>query len=296
MKKICKTGVVLACCLAVPTLATANDDWRITSDVQAQFGSYSKSLLRDNVSSAGAIVAADYLDKAGFTVAGSGTKVKFKTTPTITQQSYFLSGRYHLFLDALPGILTLRLDGHAINNNDTTGNTDGVRVIAPQLSFTNFDKTWYVDLGYARSTYKNNLTLNQYTPTLGLGFNEQADWLQVRGYLIDVSNPARAQNKKSTAAGEVKWSHWFAPGNVLALHKMQLGLLAGERVFAVDGDAAAIYNLADVQRGSATLGLTWKTSDNSHIMVLGGQERYLDNTIGNSYTSRFGYVDASVQW
>jgi hypothetical protein len=113
-----------------------------------------------------------------------------------------------------------------------------------------------------------------------------------------VSNPLLAQNKKSTAAAEVKWSHWFAPGNVLALHKMQVGLLAGERVFAVDGDAAAVYNLADVQRGSATLGLTWKTSDNSHIMLLGGQERYLysNGTIANNYISRFGYVDASVQW
>jgi len=271
-------------------------DWQIKADTQASYGNYSSSVKRKSLSSAGVILSADYLEKGGFSLGGNYTKLKFNAGSTLNQQAVYGNIRYNVYLDALPGALTLRLDGHAINNNDTTGNTDNVKVIAPQISFLNYAKTFYVDLGYARSSYKNNLSVDQWTPTLGLGFNEGSDWLQVRGYFIKPSNKLRAQNVSRTSAADIKWTHWLAPDAWSGLEKVQLAGLFGDRIYAVDGDAAAVYNLADVQKGSLSLALQWRLSQSLHLMLAAGNERYLDNTINDSYNNRFAYIDLTTQW
>lgn len=278
------------------TAFAESGDWQVKADTQALYGTYSSSIKRKSVSSTGLIVSADYLEKGGFSLGGNYTKLKFNGGSIINQQAVYGNVRYNVYLDALPGPLTLRLDGHAINNNDTTGNTDNVTVVAPQISFLNYDKTFYIDLGYARSSYKNDLHVQQWTPTLGFGFNEGTDWVQVRGYFINPSNALRAQNKSKTSAVDMKWTHWLNPETSLGLEKVQISGLVGERIYAVDGDAAAVYNLADVQRGSVSLALQWRLSQAFHLMLAAGNERYLDNTINDSYNNRFAYIDLTTQW
>ncbi len=300
-KGMVKAGVMMAGLIAgvmsLQQLSLAADgDWSVKADVQALYGNYSSSLQRSSLSSGGLILSADYLEKGGFSVAANYTRLAFKAGNNINQQGYYANARYNLHFDALPGPVTFMLNGHLINNNDITGNTDNVNVVAPQVSFINYAKTFYIDFGYAHSTYKNNLNVNQFTPTIGVGFNDGADWLQVRGFFIKPSNRLRAQNKSSTTAVDVKWSHWFAPGSWHHLEKMQLGGLFGERIYAVDNDAAAVYNLADIQRGSLSLALQWRLAESLSLMLMGGNERYLNNTIGNSYNNRFAYIDISKSW
>ncbi|MDQ6990688.1 MAG: hypothetical protein Q9M11_03050, partial [Mariprofundaceae bacterium] len=57
----------------------------------------------------------------------------------------------------------------------------------PQLSFLNYRKSFYADLGYAYSSYPKGLSVSQLTPTVGLGFNQAADWLQMRVYWVKPS-------------------------------------------------------------------------------------------------------------
>ena len=271
-------------------------DWQVRADTQASYGKYNGSIKRKDLVNAGVIMSADYLEKGGFSLGANYTKLTFNAGSVLNQQSIYGSLRYNIYLDALPGPLTLRIDGHGINNNDVTGNTDNVKVIAPQLSFLNYSKTFYIDLGYARSSYQNNLTVDQWTPTLGMGFNDGADWLQVRGYFIKPSNKLRAQNTSRTSAADVKWTHWLAPDAWWGLEKLQLSGLFGDRIYAVDGDVAAVYNLADVQKGSLSLALQWKLSPSLHLMLAAGNERYLDNAINDSYNNRYAYIDLSTQW
>jgi len=296
-KKLFMMAGLLASMMAMPQLsAAAEGDWSVKTDVQALYGNYSGSQQRSSLSSGGLILSADYLEKGGFSLAANYTRLAFKAGNNINQQGYYANARYNFYFDALPGPITLRLDGHLINNNDITGNTDNVKVIAPQISFMNYAKTFYIDFGYARSSYKNNLNVDQFTPTLGFGFNGGADWFQVRGFFIKPSNRLRAQNKSNTAAVDVKWSHWFAPGSWHGLEKIQLGGLFGERIYAVDNDAAAVYNLADIQRGSLSLALQWRLTESLHVMLMGGNERYLNNTISDTYNNRFAYIDISKTW
>jgi len=289
-------GLISSLICAQQTALAAESDWSVKTDVQALYGGYSGSVQRSSLSSGGVILSADYLDAGGFSLAANYASLVLKSGSDISQQSYFANARYNFHFDAIPGPVTVQLNGHLINNNDISGDTDNVKVIAPQISFINYAKTFYIDLGYARSTYQNNLTVDQFTPTLGVGFNSGSDWFQVRGYFIKPSNPLRAQNKSSTSAADIKWTHWFAPGAWHALEKMQLGALIGDRIYAVDNDGAAVYNLTDIQRGAFSLALQWRITESAHLMLMGGNERYLNNTINNSYNNRFAYIDISKTW
>jgi hypothetical protein len=287
--------LAFASLLITPGLSAA-EDWTVKSDIQGVYGDYSNSSQRNSFVSGGVFVAADYLDQGGFSLGAAYSRVNYKVGDDINQQSYFGSVRYNIFADALPGKLSLRVDGHLINNDDATGDTGKVKAVAPVISFINFSKTIYADFGFTYSRYQNNLTVKQYTPTLGFGLNDGADWIQLRGYLIDPSNALRAQNKSTTSAVDIKYTHWFAPDAWLAIHSIQLNVLAGERIYAVDGDAAAVYNLADIQRGSYSLGLQWRVGENMKLLLIGGYERYLNNLISETYNNRFAYFNISSEW
>jgi hypothetical protein len=152
------------------------------------------------------------------------------------------------------------------------------------------------DLGYALSSYHGNLALHQFTPTVGFGFNEQYDWVQLRGYIIHSSNSQRTEGKTNTYSLEGKWFHYFKPGALLGLDRVQATVLAGKRIFAVDGDAGAVYNLADMQKGSLSLGANWKLGGGWAILAIGGYERYEDGDIDDDYDNRFVYLDLSKSW
>ncbi|MFQ5354902.1 MAG: hypothetical protein ACE5DY_00190 [Mariprofundaceae bacterium] len=299
MKKRCLTfGLVITGFMLNMQYAcmAAEGDWSVKTDVQGIYGNYSGSANRSSIAGGGLILSADYLEQGGFSLGGNYTRLKFNTMNDINQQALYGSLHYNLYFDAIPGPLTLRIDGHSIYNNDITGDTDHVKVIAPQFSFMNYAKTLYVDFGYAYSKYLNNLEVHQFTPTFGFAFNDSSDWIQLRGYFIDPSNSLRAQSKNNTTAVEAKWMHWFDPGAWHRLEKLQVSGLAGERIYAVDGDAAVVYNLADIQRGSLSLGLQWRLAESFRLLMVGGNENYLNNNIGDSYDNRFLYLNISKQW
>ncbi len=290
------TGAVVIALALTTGAAIAAGEWSATLGGQAAYGSYAGADQRDSWTSAGAILSADYMEKGGYTLGVTRTDVKGRNgVADIGQNALFASGRLNFTPDKLPGRLTARLDLHGIGNDDITGDSDNVRVVAPQLSYLSFDKRNYVDLGYARSSYNNNLTVNQWTPTVGFGFNQGGDWLQLRGWFIDPSNTARAQGKNSTAALETKWTHWLAP-NMLGIDNIKANLLLGERVYAVDGDAGSVSNLSDIQRGGASLGAEWKLGRTSKLLLQLGQDRYRNATLADDYKSNYGYVWLSTQW
>jgi hypothetical protein len=291
-----RRALVGAACCAVAGTAVAAGEWSTTLGGQAAYGSYAGADQRDAWASAGLVLSADYLEKGGYTLGVTRTDVKGRAgTADIGQNALFASGRLNFTPDSLSGRLTARLDLHAIGNDDATGDTDGVRVVAPQASYLSFDKRSYFDLGYARSTYRNSLSVNQWTPTIGFGFNQGADWLQLRGWFIDPSNAARAQGKDSTAALETKWTHWLAP-NRLGIDNLKASLLLGERIYAVDGDAGSVSNLADIQRGGASLGAEWKLGRAGKLLLQFGQDRYRNATLADDYKSNYGYLWLSTQW
>lgn len=301
--RVLAASVFLA--LVAPALQAqdSGSPWSIRGDFQGLLSGNSGTTQRDALQNFGFFVRADYLERGSITAGFNDTTLGFEgEVQDIEQDNLFLSGRWHTTPDWAPGQITFRLDGHAISNNDVTGETDDVTVIAPQLSFLNYQQTFYMDLGFSVSSYGDSLLtpqtleVNQLTPTLGFGFNEQRDWLQLRAYLIDLPNPQRAQNNEDTAALEIKWTHWTMAGGLLGLDNFRMSAILGERIFAVDPDAGSTYNLADLQTGGASIGGEWALNERNRILLMLGFEQYENQTINEDYRNTFMYLNFTHQW
>jgi hypothetical protein len=280
--------------------AHAGERWSGNIAAQTTVVGNSGSLLRAAALESGMVVSADYLEDRGLTLGYTNTAVQFlQSLPQVNQQAIFLSLREHFYSDLLGGRFTLRADGHVSANDDASGLTDDVRAGAIQTSYLGNDKQLYVDVGYARSNYASLLTVSQLTPTFGLALQQDAAWLQLRGYLIEFSDAALAQGFSRTNALELKYSYWLMPGSsYFKPHSVVLSALAGKRLFAVDMDAGSVANLADLQTGGLALGVSWKLdkADKYKLMLLGGQNRYENVSLGNKYRGNFVYANWNMNW
>lgn len=286
----------------------AGEIWDVTTSIHSTFLDYAHS-NRVALYEIGTFISADYLDEGGVTVGYTYSELTFNRRPIrprldqfrgnlhrLDQTDYFLSVRKHLDFDGIPGKFTLRADGHFLDNDDASNNTDDVSVWATQASFLSYSKQYYVDFGYARSHYQNNLHVDQYTPTLGFALFDSDAWLQLRGYFIEPSNPDRAQGSSSTQAAEIKYTHWLTPASYFKPRNLQLGGMAGRRFYMVDMDAEYVANLADVQTGGIMAGAEWRLGEYGKMLLLGGENFYKNRVTNESYQGVFGYLNASITW
>lgn len=309
MKKPILPTIMFAatCVLAGVRYVQAADDWTLRLTPQGLYSSFSGSATRDYLWSYGAALDMQYLERGGVSLGAEHTDLHAKAGGrSISQNSAFVSGYVHLTPDSLPGRLTLRMDVLGANNNDVTNETDQVRVWAPQVSFMNRSKSLYLDVGYAESRYgdsttpgRGSLRVRQWTPTVGIGFNGGADWLQLRLYDVRNDNALRSASKSKTTAVEGKWIHYFKPRGWIP-EQLQLGVLGGERIYAVDPDTRALYNLSDLHKGGVTLGAHWKLGTNTRLMLSTGYNRFeavaAPGAAATTYTGAYVYSGLSFQW
>jgi len=289
-KKLSQYSLVTLLGLSLSPLAYA-DDWSGYADASLLAGAYSGSTTRTAINAYGASLNLDYLEWAGMKLAGSQLTLTDNGI-AITQQSAFASAYLNHFCDTLGGVFKFRLDVHQADLSDGLTYQDSVRAYAPQISFLNYQKSFYMDLGYSISTYDLGLEAKQYTPTLGFGFNQGADWLQMRGYWIDATDTVSGV-VSSTQAAEFKLTHWTAPGSVFSQYF--INALVGERILAVDGDAAAIYSLADKQQGGGAIGVAWQSHYVDGMLML-SVDQYLDQATSAAYINSLAYISISKSW
>jgi len=321
------TRLVTACALcnaalglAASAAAQSTDPWEMRATAQTVYGSYNDADLRDSLFGAGIFLGGDYLEKGGFTVGYTYTEVDGTGSgagsfDTLEENAAYLSGKLHSYPDSLPGKLTWRLDTYFItddssgNGNNGNGNDGGsnnagldadIGVANPIVSFLNNDKALGLDLGYAYSNYDydggNEFQAHQLTPTIGFAVGGPANWIQLRGYFINLSDDDLNDGNTDTVAVEAKWTHWFGPGAPLGLYSMGINLMGGERFLAVDPDAAVVYTLADEQQGAVGLNGVWKLGENTSLMLQGGYEQYENRVINNDYDSTYIYLNLTHKW
>ena len=302
--------------------ALAEDDWRKTGIVQTYLQTYDGSTSRQFTFNAGAYLNLDYLDSGGLGFGYNYTFTGFDYDAELTEHLFYFTGRYNIYGDLFPGKLTLRLDAYAgedtlrynINNPpDHSGGGGmgmktggGASVVSesadisayqPQVSFINYAKTLYLDLGYAYSEYDGQITteVDQFTPTVGIGWNDSYDWVQLRGYIITTNEPLTSQSDDKYHSLEMKYTHWYSD-STSTMEFWRLTVLIGERIFAVDSDAAAIYSMADTQKGAASLSARWKLTENTKVLTLIDYTRYENEPSGNDYNSLLVYLNLQKQW
>jgi hypothetical protein len=285
----------------VPAEASSESSgpWYLSTTPQVVYEGYSGSDERDSLTGIGLFLDADYLEKAEFTAGYNYTRVEFKSgTSSIDQNTWFLSGRWNFYPDQVPGKVTARLDGYIIDKDDEdlTGSTDNVKVIAPMVSFVNHSKTRYLDIGYAYSDYGSSSSVNQFTMTGSFAFGQHDDWLQLRAYYMDLSGDLRDRGTNDTTALEVKWTRRLQSRALLGMDTAHVGALLGNRVLAVDPDAAVVYNLSDKQTGSIFGSGEWKLNNQWRALVAAGVEGYENNLINDDYTGYYIYSNLKYDW
>jgi len=320
--------IIFICCFwLLAGQARSAENWYWQSSGQLLLKNYSGSAQSDNLSAFGVFLSGDYLEQAGFTIGYNNNYTNYKSALDSGLQGndeniLFLSGHRNYYPDKLPGTLMLRLDGY-VGNDETSFQTatsgppmgngfsqqivtetvkDKFFVVYPTVSFLNYAKTVYADLGYAFSSYHSNdngtddIDIVQWTPTVGFGFNRGYDWLQLRAFFISLSASNRVEDKDGTTALEAKWTHWFTANAPLNLHSVRLSLLAGERIYAVDSDACSLCNVADVQTGLVAIGAEWKLSEKTSLLLQSGNEAYESLLLNDDYSSTYIYVYLSQNW
>lgn len=180
--------------------------------------------------------------------------------------------------------------------------TNDIVVVYPQISYMNYKKTFYADVGYAGSRYRyndnqaENVDVDQWTATVGFAWNNQFDWLQTRVFSMHLSNGAQTGGETSGGALELKWTHWFSINAAEGVDNITTSLMAGKRFFTVDPDSHVVFSISDQQTASISLAVQWKMSGRSKITTVVGLDAYEDIAIQDQYTSGYIYFNLTNQW
>lgn len=303
MNKIFKTILYSSISLSIANApAYAGEEWYMAATVNTMPGTYSGSDERKDLLSSSIVLDADYLDNFSFSLAYNNFNINFKDLGAgefkIKQNAYAGKIQYHYFSDSYKGTISTQLVVHSITNNDATKKSDEVTVFAPKIAYTNLHKDIYFDIEYVNSNYPglNDLTVNQFSPTFGYGFNQGSDWIKFKAYFIQSNDKQTFQGEDSFSSLNMKWTHWLAPKSLLGINNLFIDALVGERIFAVDNDAFSVYNLADIQQGSVLVGAGWKPISSLSITAILGVEKYENKSISNVYNQQYLYISLTKSW
>jgi len=313
--------IAISLFLLMPISALANNsDWQSKAIVQGYFQNYTQSESREATYNFGVYLFADYLERFSLSAGYNYTYVDLTQNTEVDENMFYLGGKYSWFSDAMSGKLSLVLDGYGgeyVTKTSTTSGGGGmggmggmsrlttsestaVSVIQPQITFINFAKTFYLDIGYAFSKYDSGSTYdidaNQITPTIGWGWNNAFDWLQVRGYFINVDQQTQVFNDNNFTSAEIKYIHWFEEKQLPYFDNLRFILLVGDRALAVDPDAKSVYSVSEKQTGAASIAGQWKLDQSLKFMLLVSYEQFENDLLSDQYDSWLIYGNFETQW
>ncbi len=311
--------VTIICALFSTASIASSHYWQFKGIAQSYYQSFDQSLSREATFNLGIYWFADYLENLSLSFGYNYTFVDMSPNVEVDEHILHLGGKYSWFSDTLAGKFSLALDGYGGKYTTTTVTGGGggmggmggssritssestdISVLHPQVSFINYAKTYYFDMGYAYSEYDSgtlyDIEAHQITPTLGFGWNNAYDWLQLRGYFINLNQQTRLLEEDDFASAELKYIHWFAEQSPPYFYNLQLTLLAGERVLAVDQDAKAVYSVSDKQTGSVSVAGQWALTQSLKFMLLVGYDQYENDLLADEYDSLLFYANFQNQW
>jgi len=262
---------------------------------QAINGSYSEESIKKSIQSNSLVFYVDILDDIRLTSINTDTEIKFDDpVDNIDQTSRFTSIAYNLYSDYEK--INLRTDYHYIDNDDISGATDDVSINSYQTSILPYDNSYYAEIGFSKSKYPYTGNLVYLTPlnikqiNISYATNVSgSDWLTLKAYRINSSDKARSHDKASYNALETKYKYFLAE-NLANISNIELYVLTGKRIFAVNGATGSAYNTNDLQTGSLGLSAEWKFDENTSLLASVSKEKYLTEA-DVKYEGNYNYIN-----
>jgi len=315
--------LILSYLLPNTLFADNESPWYVSTSANINLSVFSESEIIDTQTELSFFIDADYVEK--FSLSAGLIYQEQKNLNNILNNILYAGGQYHIYPESMPGKVTLSIDTYHEGKNSavkkTSNNIPGpgggmpqttsvtterisnsLKIVNPVVSFMNYTKSLYADLGYAYSEYASSDTeiekfnVKQWTPTLGFSFNDQYDWLIFRHYNIDLSNDSRSPGITKTSAYEIKLTHWVKNTDNSSLDNLQFSFLTGDRLFTVDHDARKVYNLSDMQTAALSIGGNWKYKNKSSFYIYTGLEEYKNIFSNNDYYNIFIYSGYKKNW
>jgi hypothetical protein len=270
----------LFCLLSVPVFAEAQDVWQLNTSVNAMTGKYDGSLIMKKQHGLGVRLNGERANEGGFSVGLQSTHIDMQPlVPKATQEqnNWFLSGYAYTPSPSLSGRFKWQLDVHRVLNDALQGNSDGVSAVVPQVSWVSFDKPLTFDLSYAQSRYHNTRTIHQLSPSLGFGFNNNQNWFQIRGYLIQNLEPNLSMGMSSSHATDFRLTQLFQSPSPWVPQSVTLGLERGKKIYFVDAVTQTVHNLPMRNDGGENIAAVWRFAQSNQLKLQLQQTHYFSN-------------------
>jgi hypothetical protein len=297
MKLIRKISFSIVLLAVLSQKTNASEYWTETIHFQASVMEYHDADSKQKSTNYGMLYSAEYLEDYSFMLGINKIQIGLQgSSENIDQYAYYASFKKYFTPDFLPGRLTMRIDSYDVSNSDGSTVTNDVSVFSSQFGYMGFNKSIYYDFGYTKSSYSQQLIVDQLTPIIGFMFNQGNNWLQLRGYLISSSDSLLSQGLEKTEALEVKLIRFYASTKSMSLEKLYVTAVTGERIYAVDMDSVSVANMSDIQESSLSLGGQWDGRDGWKLNVFSGVEQYFNNNDGDTYKGSYAYLNLTKQW
>lgn len=273
---------ILAFVSLAPLLAYAQDDWRFNSSITAMTGRYTDSQTMTSQTGTGIRLLGEKKQEWGLAAGVQSTRIDMNPITQVSKQNqdnWLLSSFVHTQSTTLPGRWTLQLDAHKVSNDAPQSISSDVRAVAPQVSWLSYSQPMKFDFSYAHSNYKNTMHVHQISSALAYGFNNAADWLQLRGYIISNLDPMTALGQTRTHATDIKLTHFFNSDVIWAPTTVTLGLERGKRIYVVDMLSQTVYNLPMLNEGGENIAASWKVNSATNFNLQYSKNKYFADRI-----------------
>jgi len=277
----------------------AEQAWQVDTELLHAQGNYHDSYTMNRQRSDGLRVSGEYQKQWGMRAGLVSTTIDLNASlaspPAVHQQNWLLSSYLHLPSSSTLGRWTVQLDAHRIENDTTQGDSNGVHVIAPQIRWASASAPIILGLSYAQSHYKDSPTTRQYTPSIGLGFNQNKYWLQVDLYAIDHLEPSHALGQSSTRGTDIKLTQFLNPGETWKPRSITVGIETGKKYHAVDMTSQTVYNLPMINTGGANITAAWPLSTGTALNLQLNKTRYFAEQLPYVPAHDFSLSTCSLQ-
>jgi len=298
-----KFAVLLSLLLGTASLLAQSDsEFHGVAGVRATGLAYSPEAEQERLGSGGVFLDMDFKSHGGFKFSFDSTAIDYRTATRKQENQGSFSGRFYLPLEEVPGKLIFRVDGLRANYQEASGVTRNLRATGFHVGYLSdlnpVMASFYLDLGFTLSNYQTGLQVDQWTPTLGFGLNDNYDWISLSLDHTTLRSALVPDWKEPHTSYQLGWSHFLKPGMALKPRSLRASLQLGEQVYGVDSEGGVANTLGHTQKGRWSVGLAWKGTSGVGFSLDGGQAQFKHSTttVESVYVTNFLSTTLTFSW
>lgn len=242
-------------------------EWELGTITTATTGRYARADAIDSQMGIGLRLNAENDQKWGVAIGVLDTNIDMSNSsglPKQNQKNWLFSMHNNKPSSYYPGHWVLQLDTHWIESSDKV--SDGVQAIAPKLAWFSHSYPIKFEISHAASRYRDTPTVQQNSISLGVGLNNQRNWLEIQRTHIYGLSRSNALGLDKTKATDLLFTQKIHnTPNEFVPNTLTLGRQFGQRIYNVDMNSQLVYNLPMLNKGGVSVSTSWLFDSKNEI-------------------------------